>query len=69
MGGKGLWSAFDRIKNWIKNFYHHDLTGKHYYFGCSRSPDVDGIKIFDKDDQAAKHWSFILQPGHFYQKL
>ena len=20
-----------------------------------RSPDVDGIKIFDKDDQAAKH--------------
>ena len=40
--------AFDRIKN----FDHHDLTAKHCYFGCSRSPDVDGIKIFDKDDQA-----------------
>ena len=22
---------------------------------CTRSPNVDGIKIFDKDDQAAKH--------------
>ena len=42
-----------------KIFNHHDLTAKHCYFGCSRSPDydydVDGIKIFDKDDQAAKH--------------
>ena len=24
-------------------------------FGCSKPPDVDGIKIFDKDDQVAKH--------------
>ena len=33
---------------------------------------VDGIKIFDKYDQAAKHCSFILnvlQPGHLYQKF
>ena len=36
--------AFDRIKT----FDHHDLTAKHYYFGCSRSPDVDGIKILIK---------------------
>ena len=28
---------------------------------CTRSPDVDGIKIFDKDDQAAKHYSIKEQ--------
>ena len=34
----------------IKNFDLNDLTG------CSRPPDIDGIKkIFDKDDQAVKH--------------
>ena len=32
----------------------HD-TAKHCYFKCLRSPDVNAIKIFDKDDQAAKH--------------
>ena len=50
--------AFDRIKS----FDHHDLTAKlvALLFGCSRSPDVDEIKIFDKDDQAAKHCFFIL---------
>ena len=45
---------------------------KHCYFRCSRPPDVDGIKIFDQDDQATKHYSFhlhVLQPGHLYQKL
>ena len=51
MGGQGLL---------LKYFDHHDLTAKRCYFGCSRSPDVDGIKLFDKDDQAAKHCSFIL---------
>ena len=25
-----------------------------------RSSDVDGIKLFNKDNQAAKHFSFIL---------
>ena len=25
-----------------------------FYFGSSRPPDVDGIKTFDKDDQATK---------------
>ena len=35
----------------------NDLTAKHCYFRCSR-PDVDGIKIFDSDDQATKHCSF-----------
>ena len=59
-------SAFDRTKN----IDHHDLTAKHY-FGRSRSPDVDGIKIFD--DQAAKHYikikNNVLRPGHLHQKL
>ena len=44
-------SWFDRFES----FGHDDLTAKHCYFRCSRPPDVDGIKIFDKDDQAAKH--------------
>ena len=49
MGGQGLMLLIG-----LKNFDHHDLTAKHCYFGCSRSPGVDGIKIFDKGDQAAK---------------
>ena len=36
--------GFDKLES----FGHDDLTAKH----C---PDVNGIKIFDKDDQAAKH--------------
>ena len=36
--GKPRLPAFDRITN----FDHHDLTAKHCYFECSRSPDVDG---------------------------
>ena len=28
---------------------------------CTRSPDVDGIKIFNKDDQAARHCSIKEQ--------
>ena len=43
--------AFDSIKN----FGYEDFTAKHCYFRCSKPPDVDDIKIFDKDDQAAKH--------------
>ena len=31
--------------------YNDDLTSKHCYFRCLRSPDVDEIKIFDKHDQ------------------
>ena len=40
-----------------------------------RPPAVDEIKIFDNDDQAAKHYfivagnSNVLWPGHHYQKL
>ena len=58
------------IKMWNQNgwprppafgrFDHHDLTAKHCYFRCSKSPDVDGIKLFNKDCQATKHCSFIL---------
>ena len=44
--------GFDRLES----FGHDELTAeKLCYFRCSRSPDVDGIKNFDKDDQAAKH--------------
>ena len=39
----------------LESFGHDELTAKHCYFRCSRPPDVDGIKIFDKDDQATKH--------------
>ena len=43
--------GFDRFES----FCHGDLTTKHGYFRCPRPPDVDGIKIFDKADQATKH--------------
>ena len=52
----------------LESFGHDELTVKHCYFRCSSPPDVDGIKIFDKDDQAAKHYS-VLRPGHLYQKF
>ena len=42
--------SFDRFESFVRV----ELTAKHY-FRCSRPPDVDGIKIFDKDDQATKH--------------
>ena len=48
--------GFDRFKS----FGHDELTAKHCYFRCSRPHDVDGIKMFDKDDQTAKHGSFTL---------
>ena len=41
--------GFDRVES----FGHDELTAKHCYFRCSRPPDVAGIKIFNKDDQAA----------------
>ena len=44
-------TGFDRLES----FGYDELTAKHCYFRCSRPPDVDGIKIFDKDDQATKH--------------
>ena len=43
--------AFDRITS----FNHDDLTAINCYFRCSKPFDVGGIKIFDKDDQPAKH--------------
>ena len=67
--GQPIPPGFDRLES----FGHDELTEKHCYFRCSRPPDVDGIKIFDKDDQAAKHYdknsSSVLQPGHLYQKI
>ena len=44
--------GFDRLES----FGHDELIAEHCYFRCARSPDVDGIKIFGKDDQAAKHY-------------
>ena len=44
--------GFDRLES----FGHDELTAKHCYFRCSRPPDVDGIKIFDQDDQATKRY-------------
>ena len=45
--------GFDRLES----FGQDELTAKllHCYFRCLRPTDVDGIKIFDKDGQAAKH--------------
>ena len=59
--------GFDRLES----FGHDELTAKHCYFRCSKPPDVDRIKIFDKDDQAAniKIKNSVLRPGHLYQKL
>ena len=59
--------GFDRLES----FGHDELTAKHCHFRCSRPPDVDVIKIFDKDDQAAKHYDkkSILWPGYLYQKF
>ena len=48
--------GFDRFEN----FVHDELTAKHCYFRCSRPPDVDGIKIFDKDDHAGCKTLFIV---------
>ena len=41
--------------NMLESFGHDELTAKHCYFRSSRLSDVDGIKMFDKDDQAAKY--------------
>ena len=58
--------TFDRCKS----FDHDDLTTKHCYFRCSRPPEVDGIKILDKDDQAAKHRHLnVLQPVYLTKNL
>ena len=59
--------GFDRFES----FSHNKLTAKHCYFRCSRPADVDGIKLFDKDDQAAKHYFYfnVLRLGHLYQKF
>ena len=40
------------MASWI---YHDDLVAENYYFRCSRSPDVDGISTFNKDDQTTKY--------------
>ena len=52
-------TAFDRI--------NHNLTAKHCYFGCSRSPIADGIKSFDKDDQATNIKMKVQWSGHLYE--
>ena len=49
--GQPMPTGFDKLES----FGHDELTAKHCYFRCLRLPDIDGIKIFDKDDQATKH--------------
>ena len=49
--GLPMLPSFDRFES----FGHDGLTAKLCHFRCSRPPDVDGIKFFDKDDQATKH--------------
>ena len=58
--------------NRFESFGQDDLTAKHCYVRCSRPPDVDEVKIFDKDDQTTKRCSFslnVLRPGHLYQNF
>ena len=59
--------GFDRLES----LDHDESTARHCYFRCARPPDVDGIKIFDKDDQATKQYIYlnVLRPGHLYQKF
>ena len=59
--------GFDRLES----FGHDKLTAKRCYFRCSRPPDVDGITIFDKDDQATNSVFYlnVLWPGYLYQKF
>ena len=47
----------------FESFGHDDLTAKHCYFRYSRPPDIDGIKIFGKDDQATKHQGLLVLIG------
>ena len=46
-----------------KSLAHDDLIAK--LFGCSRPHDGDGIKIFDKDDQATKYCSIFAACSKF----
>ena len=64
--GRPIPPGFDTFES-----FGYELTAKHYYFRCSRPPDVDGIKIFEKDDQVAKQCFYfnVLRPGHLYQKF
>ena len=57
--------------NRLESFDHDELTAKYIYFRYSWPPNVDGIIIFDKDDQAANTVFYlnVLQPGHLYQKF
>ena len=55
----------------LESFGHDELTAKHCYFRCSRPPDVDGIKIFDKvtRSQNITIKNSVLWPEHLYQKF
>ena len=55
----------------FESIVHDELTVKYCYFRCSRPPDVDVIKLFDKDDQLQNTVFYlnVLRPGHLYQKF
>ena len=66
MGDHGLLLLID-IKVLVKMISLQNIV----ISGAQRPPDVDEVKIFDKDDQAIKHCSFylnVLWLGHCYQK-
>ena len=44
--GRPMPTGFDRLES----FGHDELNAKHCYFRYLRPPDVDGIKMFDKDN-------------------
>ena len=48
--------GFDRFEN----FGHDKFAAKPCYSKCSRPPDVNGIKIFDKDEKAARMQNTII---------
>ena len=56
--GRLMPPGFDKLES----FGHDKLTAKHCYFGCWPT-DVDEIKIFDKDDQAAKYYFILMFCG------
>ena len=64
MGGQGLLLLIG-----IKVLVMMTSLQRYCYFRCSRPPDVDAIKDFDKDDQAAKHQdkkNNVLRPGYLF---
>ena len=46
--------------NRFESIGHDKFTAKLCYSRCSRPPEVDGIKIFDKDEKADRTQNTII---------